>query len=54
VCAAYATLIYLHGILQAPVERIADESVTDRDLINPRNTLDEVLQILGIEVVTSI
>jgi hypothetical protein len=43
VCALDATLIDTHGVLQAPVEGIADQSMTDRYLIYPWNTLDEVL-----------
>jgi hypothetical protein len=51
---AYASLIDANRILQAPIEGIANQSVTNRYLINPWNTLYEVLQILGVEVVTSI
>ena len=53
-CTADAALLDANGVLQAPVEGVADEGVTDRYLIHPWNALDEVLQILGVEVVASI
>ena len=49
-----AALIDAHRILQAPVEGIADKGVAYRHLVNPRYAFDEVLQILGIEVVARI
>ena len=47
-------MVNLYGILQTPIEGIADECVANRDLVYPRDALDEVLQVLGVEVVTRI
>ena len=43
-----------HRILQSEVERIADQRVTDRHFVNPRNAGEEVAQIVQIEVVTCV
>ena len=47
-CSTNATLVDTYGILQTPVEGVADKGVTDRYLVDPRYALDEILQILGV------
>lgn len=46
--------IALDGLLKAEIQGVADESVADRHLVEPRKRLAEEFEILQIEVVTGV
>ena len=48
------TAVKPHGIFEPVIESVADQRVPDRNLVRPRNPLDEIAQILQIEVVARI